>query len=69
MITAVPWLDDEEPDEEELRALECQTCGGEGNCPRCKGEGVRWDREQSPVNCALCGGDGECYDCGGSGNR
>ncbi len=36
----------------------CPTCGGNGNCPSCSGQGT---------GCSRCGGSGKCPVCGGTG--
>ena len=54
-------------------ALRCGGCQGNGNCPRCKGSGLRpleWGEMALPEGagqCRRCGGNGVCVGCKGCG--
>lgn len=55
-------------------ALQCGSCRGSGNCPRCRGYGTLGNNEVrgdaivvGPIPCPRCTESGTCTACSGSG--
>jgi hypothetical protein len=47
--------------------LDCETCGGSGNCLECDGDGEHTCDCGHEHSCPKCDGSGDCKDCGGNG--
>ena len=58
---------------EPLKVLDCLTCGGDGDCPKCNGYGTQENYagggDYVTSVCSTCRGSRNCRTCGGSGKR
>lgn len=60
-------------DYEPKKVLDCLTCGGDGDCPKCNGYGTQSNYagagDYVDSVCSRCHGSRDCPTCGGSGKR
>lgn len=60
-------------DYEPKKVLDCLTCGGDGDCPKCNGYGTQSNYagagDYVDSVCSRCRGSRDCPTCGGSGKR
>ena len=60
-------------DYEPQKVLDCFTCGGDGDCPKCNGYGTQSNYagagDYVDSVCSRCYGGRKCPTCGGSGKR
>ena len=58
---------------ERKKVLDCLTCGGDGDCPKCNGYGTQENYagagDYVTSVCSTCHGSRTCRTCGGSGKR
>lgn len=58
---------------ESKKVLDCLTCGGDGDCPKCNGYGTQSNYagagDYVDSVCSRCHGSRKCPTCGGSGKR
>lgn len=58
---------------EPSKVLDCLTCGGDGDCPKCNGYGTQSNYagagDYVDSVCSRCHGSRTCPTCGGSGKR
>lgn len=58
---------------EPKKVLDCLTCGGDGDCPKCNGYGTQENYagagDYVTSVCSTCHGSRTCRTCGGSGKR
>ena len=58
---------------EPKKVLDCLTCGGDGECPKCNGYGTQSNYagagDYVDSVCSRCRGSRKCPTCGGSGKR